>query len=139
MAESKKGYGQLGPGINWGGLFAGLSNDITKNQQLQLQAKRKKQLKMEEDQIASMERAAKFGELEYTPKNFTGNNSFQDIIQGATYQIKNNYLDINKNPNLSNLDRKIFEQNTATSMDQLANISKNFTTTVQQMQSQGCF
>ena len=133
MAESTKGYGQLGPSINWGGLFAGLSNDITKNQQLQLQAKRKKQLKMEEDQIASMERAAEFGELEFTPENFTGNNSFQDIIQGATYQIKNNYLDINKNPNLTKLQKSIFEQNTATDMAELANISKSFNTVIQEI------
>ena len=134
MAESTKGYGQLGPSINWGGLFAGLSNDITKNQQLQLQAKRKKQLKMEEDQIASVREAAKFGELEYTPKNFTGNNSFQDIIQGTTNQIKNNYLDISKNPNLSNLQKNIYKQNTADDMDQLANISKSFNDVAQQIQ-----
>ena len=133
MAESTKGYGQLGPSINWGGLFAGLSNDITKNQQLQLQAKRKKQLKMEEDQIASVKEAAEFGKLEYTPDNYTGPNSFQDIIQGATNQIKNNYLDISKNPNLSNLQKSIYKQNTATDMLELANISKSFNEVIQQM------
>ena len=135
MAESTKGYGQLGPSINWGGLFAGLSNDITKNQQLQLQAKRKKQLKMEEDQIASVNEAAEFGELEYTSDNYTGPNSFQDIIQGATNQIKNNYLDISKNPNLTKLQKSIYKQNTATDMLELSNISKGFNEVIQQIKT----
>lgn len=133
MAESTKGYGQLGPSINWGGLFAGLSNDITKNQQLQLQAKRKKQLKMEADQIASVTEAAEFGELKYTPENFTGNNSFQDIIQDATNQIKNNYLNISKNPDITRLQKSIFKQNTADDMNQFANMSKSFNDVIQQI------